>query len=147
MTAEKKLYALALANTTLQADLGTNPFRWFDRQLKQGVFGAGKTCVRVLRVSTGPSYNQGGNSPLNTIRFQIDVLDTIAETARSVAADIQAFMATVDLASGQQFASPPTTPGQFPCFLLNQRADMDAQLQPAAYVEIMDWRIYNREDI
>ena len=147
MTAEVKLYTLAKANATLQADLGTgNGFRWFDRQIKQGAFGAGKTCVRVRRISTQSGYNQGGQMNLEAIRFQIDVLDTIAETARQVAIDITNFMAGVDLASNNQFGSPVLGINQAPCFQMSQRSGMDAELEPEAYIESMDWRVYNRTD-
>ena len=159
VSAEEKLRQLAAANTTLQGDLGTTPFRWFDMQLAQGALQpsspantVGASCVRVLRVSTGRRYVQGNGygvsnlSPLSEVRLQIDVLDFCAEVARQVAADVVAFLGTVDLASPAQFATPPATPPQFPSFLLSQRARMDYQLskQPA-YVQCLDVRLFNTE--
>jgi hypothetical protein len=149
---ETKLRTLASQNATLQADLGTNPFRWFDRQLPQQIapgvnFAPGLTCVRVLCVSTRWMQNQSGTMTLSQPLLQIEVLDYDPEVARSVANDIRQFMATVDLCSTAQFSSPVTSPPQAPCFLVNQRARMDYQLQPPAYVENMDFRLFNREDL
>jgi predicted small integral membrane protein len=78
-------------------------------------------------------------------RFQIDVLDFDAERARSAAAAIIDWLAVVDFSSDSQFASPVTSPTRHPNFVLNQRADMDFTLQPPAYVEILDVRIFSLE--
>ena len=160
-SAEEKLYMLASQSPTLQADLGTAPFRWFDRQLTPGALqpstppnNIGASCVRAIRVSTMRRYIQGNGaantnlSLLSTPRFQIDVLDFYAEIARQVAADVVNFLATISLASTAQFSSPATTPPNFPNFLISQRARMDFQLskQPA-YVECLDVRLYNFENL
>ena len=113
---ETKLRTLAAANATLQTDLGTSPFRWFDRRLVQGALTPpnpitgpvpNTTCVRVLRVSTGQDgfYNQGGQGNIEQPRIQIDVLDYNPEAARQVAADIIAFLSSVSLMS-----NTPTNP-------------------------------------
>ena len=148
MTAELKLRTLAASDATLQSYLlGTNgTFRWFDRQLPPKYITEG-ACVRVLRVSTGPrSYFQDRISQLSNPMFQIDVLDYDAEEARAVVAAITTWLTTVDLASGDQFGSPPVTPPQAPSFVENQRAGMDYQIQPPAYVETIQVRIFNMED-
>jgi len=166
-SAELKLYQLASGNPTLQTDLGTSPFRWFDRQLVQGALAMpptpealGYSAVRVRRISTIRRYIQGNGtytagspatiqppralSPLSQPRFQIDVLDFNAETARKVAADVVAFLGTICLANNGQFASPAISPVQYPNFLLSQRARMDYQLSKTpAYVECLDVRLYN----
>ena len=149
-SAEERLRQLAAADASLIADLGSSPFRWFDRQLGQGVLQPGKTCVRVIRISTMRRYVQGNGavntnlSPLETPRFQIDVLDFNAETARKVAADVVAFLGTICLANNGQFDSPAISPVQYPNFLLSQRARMDFQLSKTpAYVECLDVRLYN----
>lgn len=154
-SAELKLRTLASQDPTLQTDLGTDPrtFRWYDRQLLQNEIGkllANGACVRVRRVSTIRLYNQGGNMNLCAPRLQIDVMDFQAEKARVVANDIVNFMNTVDLCSLDQFDSPVTQPNQNPCFLLSQTADMIVNPQSPAgpvYVERMDWRVWNREDL
>lgn len=161
MTAEVKLRSLAMANATLQADLGAPPqqFRWFDTTLPQGLVQHG-TCVRVLRVSTVWLYAQSlppGGSPaitppggllnLSQPRFQIDVMDIDPEKARAVASDIIAFMATADLASYAQFGSPAVTPRQFPNFLLNQRHGADFQEQPPISIETLDYRVFHLEGV
>jgi hypothetical protein len=150
---ETKLRTLASANATLQGDLGTSPFRWFDRRLVQGALTPpnpitgpvpNTTCVRVLRVSTGQDgfYNQGGQGNIEQPRIQIDVLDYDPEIARQVAADIIAFLSSVSLMS-----ATPTNPTQCTNFRLNQRAGIEFQLDPPAYVETLDYRIWNNQAI
>ena len=170
-SAELKLYQLASGNPTLQTDLGTSPFRWFDRQLVQGALAMpptpealGYSAVRVRRISTIRRYIQGNGtytagspatiqppralSPLSQPRFQIDVLDFYAETARQVAADVIQFLMSISLASDNQFASPVTMPPNFPCIVLSQRAGMDFQLsKKPAYVESIDCRLFNLEEL
>lgn len=147
MTAEVKIRSLASADATLQGYLGTDPFRWFDRQLVPTYLQSGSPCVRMLRVSTESDYNQGGLMNLDCPHFQIDVLDYDAEHCREVAAAIVTFMGTIDLTSSGQFASPYSSPNHAPCFLVNQRAGMAFDLQPPAYVETLEYRVYNRTDL
>lgn len=146
---ETKLRTLASANATLIVDLGSSPFRWFDRRLVQGALTPPNptmtdraTCVRVLRVSTIPLYNQGGLQTEEHVWMQIDVLDYDPETARQVAADIDTFLAGISLMS-----ATPTNITQSPNFKLNQRAGMEYRLDPPAYVETLDYRIWNRLDL
>lgn len=147
MTPEVKLRSLAAADATLAGYLtgSNNTFRWFDRQVAQNYFQSGP-CVRVIRVSTVRMYMQTGVTNVSACRFQIDVLSVDPEQARAIAAAIIDFLGTVDLAGDYQFGSPVTTPPQFPNFILNQRAGMDYQLQPPAYVETLDARIFNLEE-
>lgn len=153
-SAELKLRNLAQQNAQMIADFGApgNTFRWFDRQLVQGDIGKpsdNKTCVTVQRVSTRRAdwYNQGGVGNLSQPRLQINIISYNAETARQVARDVTAFMASIDLTSPGQFQSPVTGPTHAPNFLLNERAGMLPALQPPAYVETQDWRVFNAENI
>lgn len=145
MTCEVKMRTLAAADTSMQAVFGSGPFRWFDRQLQPGYIQSG-SCVRVRRVSTVRGYSQQGLQSLDQILFQFDVLNLDSEAARTAAAALIAWLGTVNFASDQQFASPVTTPRQFPNFVVNQRAGMEPRTQPPVYVEITDVRIYNTEE-
>lgn len=147
LTPEVKLYTLASANAALQVDLGSNPFRWFDVPMPQGIWGPSKTCLRFRRVSTVPDYNQGGLMNLEAILYQFEILAQFLETARSVANDFIAFMGTVDLCSSQQFGSPVTQPNQYPCFLRNRMERADFQLKPVAQIVHLDYRVWNRTDV
>lgn len=153
-SAELKLRTLAAANATLAAALtftvqgGASVFCWFDRQLAQGDLGAkadGRCCVTVQRVSTMPRQlqgNQGG--PVQNIsqpRFQVNVVSYNAEQARQVARLVSNFMMSVSLLANS------SNPSQNPNFLLNERAGMLPQLQPPAYTEIQDWRVWNNEGV
>ena len=146
---ETKLRTLASANAILAVDLGTSPFRWYDRRLVQGALAPPNptmtgptTCVRVLRVSTIPLYSQGGLQTEEHVRLQIDVIDYDPETARQVAADIDTFLAGVSFMS-----ATPTNITQAPNFKLGQRAGMEYQLDPPAYVETLDYRVWNRTNL
>lgn len=159
-SAEYKLRQLALQNAALVAALtfaapsGASVFMWMDRQIAQGDLGVesqGRTVVTVHRVSTADRTrlgNQGG--PVQNIsqpRIQINVTDYNAERARQVAHLVILFMRGISLLDPGEFGSPQTSPTQAPNFLLNQRAGMDYKLQPPAYVETMDWRVWNNESI
>lgn len=152
MTAEVKMRTLAQQDTALQTYFGDSGiFRWFDRQLTPGYLKIGKTCARVRRIATVRQYAHGTatRQPLSRLeqpRFQIDVLDFDSERARSAAAAIIDWLGTADFSSDDQFASPPTSPTRHPNVVLNQRADMDFTLQPAAYVETLDIRIFCLEE-
>lgn len=155
---ELKLRMLAQANIALAAALtfpinGSPTFLWFDRQLAQGDIGAkadNRTAITVHRVSTGRGQfgNQGGPvQNLSAVRLQINVTDYNAERARQVAALVTKFMMSISLLDPGAFASPVTAPSQNPNYLLNERAGMLYNLQPPAYVEIQDWRVFNNEAV
>lgn len=154
-SAELKLRTLASGDATMQADFGTDPstFRWYDEQLNQNQIGnllAAGACARVKRISTIRQGNQGGIGNLTWPLIQIDVLDRIAETARSVANDVIEFMQAVDLSSGSQFGSPVTGPRQSTAVLLNQRQGMIVGPQSPGgpvYFQSMDFRIPNLETV
>jgi hypothetical protein len=153
MTAEVKIRTLAIASATLQTYFGeaSGIFRWFDRQLPPGYIPRG-TCARLRRVSTAFDYahetsTRRAVSRLNRPLFQIDVLDTDPERARSAAAAITDWLAEVDFSSGAQFASPPTTPKRHPNAVVNQRPGMEPSVSPIpVYVETLDVRIFNLEE-
>lgn len=158
---EVKLATLAAQNAALVSALtwpnvqGNELFQWFDRQVVQGDLGKpsnGRACVTVQRVSTAPSGptsgNQGGPiQPLSAVRLQINCVAYNAEQTRQVAAAVKAFLGTVSLCAAGEFASPQTAPSQNPNFLLNERGGMLPLLQPPAYVETLDVRVWNRDDI
>lgn len=152
MTAEVKMRSLAQQDDTLQSFFGDGGiFRWFDRQLQPGYLKVGKSCIRVRRISTVRQYahetaTARSLSRMEQPRFQIDVLDYDAERARSAASAFIDWLATVDFSSDSQFASPVISPTRHPNEVLNQRADMDFTLQPAAYVETLDVRIFCLEE-
>lgn len=157
---EEKLRILAQQNAALAAALtftiapATPPqFLWMDRQLAQNALGLrsdNRTCVTVRRVSTvsTPFGNMGNPvGDLQTMRLQLDVIDYNAERARQVATLVTAFMMSISLCWSGAFGSPQTAPSQNPNFLLNERAGMFFEVQPPAYVETQDWRVFNRSDI
>jgi hypothetical protein len=144
VTAEVKLRTLAAADATLQGFFGTGPFRWFDVQEAPKYIEQGP-CVRVMRVSTVRDYLQGGISQLSCPRFQIDVLDYSAENSRQAAQAIIDWLSRISLAENNQFASPQTTPPQFPNFLLNQRSGMEPQTKLPVFVTMLDVRLFNLE--
>jgi len=151
-SAEVKLRTLAQSNAALQATLGTNPFRWYNRRLQQNVVAevAPGACVRVTRVTTMRELNQGGIMNLTAIRFQVDCLDLDSETARAVANDVIDFMGTINLCTNQQFDSPVTSISSNPTRLLNQTARMipnPSNPNGPVYVESLDFRVWNIESL
>lgn len=160
MTAERKLRILAQANATLQSFFGGGSpaiFRWFDVQIPQGLVGL-LTCARLQRISTDrlfahasfPSAQSatGRNPPLNLarIRFQLDIVDQDTEHARQAAIAVIDWLGTISLVQDDNFGSPLTTPPQFPCFVLNQRAGLYVEMQPPLPVVTLDIRVYNFEE-
>ena len=160
MTAERKLRILAEANATLQTFFGGGSpaiFRWFDVQIPQGFVGT-LTCARLQRISTErlfahasfPSAQSatGKNPPLNLtrIRFQLDIVDQDTEHARQAAIAVINFLGGISLVQDDAFGSPVTTPQQFPCFVLNQRASLYVEQQPPLPVVSLDFRAYNFEE-
>ena len=144
MTAESKLRYLASADVTLQGFFGTNPFRWYHIQLPPGSQPkAGATCARVRQISQIPLYVQEGMNRLNQVRFQIDVLDPDVDVVDAATAAIAAWLGTINLASADQFQSPPVTPSQFPNFVLNVRPGLEVQLKPPVPVNSMDIKCWN----
>lgn len=156
---EWKLRMLAQQNAALVSALtwpnvqGVETFMWMDEQLQQGVTlkpGDGKAAVTVTRVSSmATKYgNQGGPiQPLRAIKLQVNCISYNAEQSRQVAAAVNTFMGTISLCDAGEFGSPQTGPSQNPNFLINQRGTLWPQLVPSAYVQVLDYRVFNREDI
>lgn len=154
MTLESRFRTLAQQDENLQSMFCENGIcRIFDRQLAPGYLKLGKTCARVRRISTVRmhSHETRSRSSLNRMaqpRIQIDVIDFDAERARAAAAALITWLTTVaDFSSNAQFSSPATTPTRRPNFILNQRADMEYTTQPPAYVETLDVRLMDMEDV
>jgi hypothetical protein len=151
--AENKIFTLAGLNATLRTALGTSPFRWCDRQLVQGYIpktrgslapGGGTSSVRNRRISTiAPYLMNGGRSSLEQIRFQIDVLDLDPDICKQTAFSIVAFLATINLVTGDQLGSPPAAPPNFPNFVGNLRSGLEPQPGTIIYVESVDVVCYN----
>ena len=158
MTAEAKLRTLAQQDVNLQPYFftpgpngGANQIRWFDRQMAPGYLAVGKSCVRVVRISTIRLYShetatRRAQNRFAYVRFQIDVLDFDAERARSAANAILDWLAVIDLSSNAQFGSPITSPTRHPNMCLNQRSSMEYKIQPPAYCEMLDVRIIDLEE-
>ena len=140
VSCESKLRSLAMLDPALQADLGPpTAFRWFDRSLPQGLLTAANACVSVQRIGTLPAYNMGGLTALTRPRLQINIYSYSAEQARQIAAHVDAFLAGVSLVESPRTGAPTLK--------LDQRADVLAALEPLVYVEILDYRVWNREDL
>jgi hypothetical protein len=149
MSCESKLRAAAAANSALVAALtwpnaqGNSTFFWFDRQLVQGALGAivdGRAAVTVQRISTKRDQaNQGSlNTPMSSVWLQINCVSYNAEQARTVAQLVTNFMNGLTLLGAAN---------QAPNKLLNERAGMLFEIQPPAYVETQDWRVFNNENL
>ena len=153
ISAEAKIRTLAQQDPILQSFFGepNGIFRMFDRQLTPGYLKLGKSCVRVLRVSTlllqsHETTAQRSANRMQQPRFQFDVIDFEAERARAGAAAIADWLARVDFSTDAQFGSPATTPTRHPNYVLGQRAGMEFTTQPPAYIETLDIRIVNLEE-
>jgi hypothetical protein len=145
-SAEAKLRTLASADSTMVADFGSGPFRWFQIQIPQGYINKGP-CVRVRRVSAVYLYVQKGITQAEQVRLQFDVLDKSQDRAKDVLNDLCSFLASVDLMSSAQFTSPPSTPTQFANFLLSQRSGIEYQIEVEIFSWSADWRIWNNLSI
>jgi hypothetical protein len=152
MSAEAKIRTLAQQDPVLQSFFFTDgQTRWFDRQMAPGYLKLGKSCVRVMRVSTLLLHShetraQRSANRMQQPRFQFDVIDFEAERARAGASAIADWLARVDFSTDAQFGSPVTTPTRHPCYVLNQRAGMEVTTQPPAYIESLDVRIVNLDE-
>lgn len=152
MTAEAKLKTLAQQDAVLQSYFFTDgQIRWFSPQLQPGYLAIGKSCVRLLRVSTIRLYShetstRRSQNCIEQIRFQLDVLDYDLERACQAAKAIADWLATVDLSSNAQFGSPLTSPTRHPNQVLNERQGMEYKVQPPAHVRMLDLRITNLEE-
>ena len=146
MTAEQKLRLLVGQDAGMLVIFGPAPLRWFSRQLQPGYIDTG-TCARVLRVSTARMYTHEGLNAMSEPRIQIDVMDYDSVKAAAAADAVIAFMETVNLATDEMFASPPTVPAAHPNFLLNQRQGMEPRTSKGSvFVETLDYRIFNLEN-
>jgi len=142
-SAEAKLRVLASGDATLQTFFGVAPFRWFLVREQPGYIDKG-TCIRVRRVSAVYTYAQDGILANENVRIQFDVLDMDQERARNALTALEQWLTTVDLMSGAQFASPPSTPPQFPIFRLSERCTVEVQIkQQQVWIWSADYRIMN----
>ncbi len=145
MTAEVKLRTLAQANGTLNTLFFTPTPRWFGPQLQPSYVRTG-SCVTVWRLTTEFLYTmQGGGKDLFRPRFQLDIWDLDADSARLGAKAVREWLGTIDLVSDSQLGSPSTTPNQFPTTIVDERQRGIAATEGLTYVETLDFRIYCAE--
>lgn len=141
MTGETKLRTLAAEDATLQGFFGTNPFRWFHVQLPPGyVSKMPGTCATVQQISTQFLWSQEARADISRQRFQIIVRDPNVDVVDQAAAAIVDWLGTIDLASDDQFLSPPVTPRQTPNVVLDMRPGLDVQLKPPVPTVLIDFK-------
>lgn len=146
MTAETKLRILAGADVTLQSFFGTNPFRWFYIQRPPGYIfqPVGTTCAQVQVLGAEFKYAQEAKLDISLVRFQVMVLDPNADRVDQAAAAIVDFLAGVDLSTDALFTSPPTTPKQFPTFIMNIRPGLEVATKPPIPTKVIDFKAWNK---
>lgn len=144
LTCEVKLRTLAQANSTLNALFFSPTPRWFGPQLQPQYIQHG-SCVTVWRLATEFLDVMEGGTSMYRPRFQLDVWDLDADTARLGMKAVREWLDTIDLVSDSQFDSPPTTPNQFPTTIVDERQRAIAATEGMTYVEMLDFRIYCTE--
>ncbi len=95
------------------------------------------------------SYQQGINS-LAAIRMQFKGYCKGAGSNADALGVLKAlvdFLNTFCATSTALFSSPPTTPAQFPNFVMNEMITLYPNTQPPLYMAVLDARIFNREDL
>lgn len=142
---------LAQLDTTLQSYLGApgNIFRWFDTQLPQGRIKQGP-CITVIRVSEVGYYaHRAGRFTLAGPRFQFDILGTDPEELRALGAYMKTgFLQNADLSTPNIWGCPTVAPiYPAPNTVLNYRGGLLYQVEPPIWRELLDVRIWNREDV
>ena len=147
MTLETKIRTLAMADASLQAFFGTNPFRWFYLQLPPGFVmqATGTTSMVVQRISTLFLYAQEGLVNLNKPRIQFTIYDPDATVVDAATAAVIAWLGTVNFASNAQFTSPPSDPRQKPNFVVNQRPGLVSLMKTPVPTMALDVRIWNAD--
>jgi hypothetical protein len=134
-TLEAKLFAAALATPALTALLGTNPFRWYNLQLTQG---SAMPAVVVFQVSDPASYAFTGKLPTSAKRMQFTIWGDSAEKAQAVEAALTTF-----LGGFTAYGIPGLV--SYANYVVNVRAGMYTQTQPARYLRILDAMILNND--
>lgn len=146
MTAETKLRTLAAASTDLQAFFGTNPFRWFSAPLPPGFVmrATGTTCARVQQIGTEFIYFQDRISSLAKARFQVTILDPNIDVVEAATDAVLLWLQTIDLASSNQFDSPPTSAPQLPMtFIQNVYPVREVNTKPVLPGKMIDFKAWN----
>lgn len=138
-----------LANAPLVAIFGPHVY---GTALPQGVMSAPAPvrALTVQRVSTMRPSHQGGIIHLVGVRIQFTSWCKGAQSeldALNANKAIVDFLNTFCATSTALFDSPPTTPAQFPNFVLNELVKLWPETQPPLYLGVVDARIYNREDL
>jgi len=139
MSLEVTLRAAASAYVPLQNWLGTNPFRWFPVQLPENASMPAVTFQRISRMPQSMLGTPIGN--LARYRMQLRVYAnsaTAAEDSRTVANVVVAFMNSFSATVGTQYANQ---------LVLNTEIIEAPETQANYYVQLMDFMIWNREDL
>jgi hypothetical protein len=134
-TLEAKLFAAASAYAPLTALLGTSPFRWYVTQLTQG---SAMPAVVVFQVSDPAAYAFTGKLPTSAKRMQFTIWGDSAEKAQAVEAALVAF-----LGSFSAYGIPGLV--SYANYVVNVRAGMYTQTQPARFLRTVDAMVQNND--
>lgn len=138
MTLLAKLRTAAAVNATLQALLGTAPFRWYDQQLVQGT---AFPAVAAFVVSQVPDYSMTSLLISRLYRLQINVYDPDPEVARGVASAI------VNFFPGFNAYSATTPTANRPNRVVNIRDGGIVNTDPLTAKQLIDVMVWNNESI
>lgn len=132
-----KLLAAASADSGLQALLGTNPFRWWNIQLRQG--SAFPAVVQQI-ISDPQDYAFTGQLPTSFARVQFTLWDTDSERLETLQTALYSFLSGF---SGSGITGLVAQPN----FVMNSRDGLYAQTQPVRYLRIIDAKVFNNSTV
>lgn len=134
---EAMLRTQALAFPGLTALLGTNPFRWYDTQLRQGT---AFPAVTVQLVSGNETYAFNGRLATGWSRMQFTIWDSDPERARNVEAQLTAFLDVFN-GTGIQGLS------EYPNSIVMRRQTLFSETQPPLFQRINDAQIFSNSTL
>jgi hypothetical protein len=142
VTTEQQLRAIALADSAVAGWLvyGSPAIGHFwEGQLPQN---PSFPCAAYQRITTSRIYSHGGAADTGWIRFQISIW---CQSKSSGADAVNIALAIVNALKSID-ASGLATPGAATRnFVLNQRLDIEPNTQPPIFKQILDVRIYFRD--
>jgi hypothetical protein len=131
-----KIRTAAAADFTLQAFLGTNPFRWYDQQLAQG---SQFPAVAAFAVSGIPTYSNTAILTTQQYRVQLNIFDLDPQKTRQIASYLRTFFTTFNPYSpGGQTTLQPNR-------IVNERDGGISQTAPFTALTMLDVMIFNTE--
>lgn len=144
MTLEQALHAALVADPTVSSFVGT---RVFLVQLPQlSILNTGP-AITYQRISTVPlyahSFDVGQQASFGFSRFQITVWGTGDSAGAQCEAISKAILGVLNNFNGQVFGQSPVI--QSPNFLLNKRMELEANINPPLFKEILDVKLWYRE--